>query len=187
MTGSVIGSPPRGRRSRSKVGLTTAEHRCGALAAFSDQRTRCCERRLPGQQPVLGGGDQLREVSSGGGELFNLLLHGGQNLGRTAEMRTLTLPTEATEDPEICSYLEERTDRRLENQVGVEQEGAQEGLRERRQLGQDARQQQVGLKRVGQHVLHAGQQHADERTCGRRNGGYALGLVTCGGNAETPD
>lgn len=150
---------------------------------------RTCKRGLPGQQPVLGSGDQLREVCSGGGELFDLLLHSGQNLRRNMETNAFTPQEMNTRAPPeaFCSYLEKRTNRRLENQVGVEQEGAQEGLREGRQLGQDARQQQVDVKRVGQHVLRTGQQHADERTCGRRNGCFALRLVTCGRRTEAPD
>lgn len=62
-------------------------------------------------------------------------------------------------------YLVKGANRRLKHQVGVEEERAQERLRIGRQLGQDARQQQVDVKRVGQHVLHTGQQHTDEWTC----------------------
>lgn len=62
-------------------------------------------------------------------------------------------------------YLVKGANRRLKHQVGVEEERAQERLRVGRQLGQDARQQQVDVKRVGQHVLHTGQQHADKWTC----------------------
>lgn len=50
---------------------------------------RTCKRGLPGQQPVLRSGDQLGEVRSGGAELFDLLLHGGQNLRRTTETERL--------------------------------------------------------------------------------------------------
>lgn len=62
-------------------------------------------------------------------------------------------------------YLVKGANRRLKHQVGVEEERAQERLRIGRQLGQDARQQQVDVKRVGQHVLHTGQQNTDEWTC----------------------
>lgn len=62
-------------------------------------------------------------------------------------------------------YLVKGANRWLKHQVGVEEEGAQERLRVGRQLGQDARQQQVDMERVGQHVLHTGQQHTDEWTC----------------------
>lgn len=66
---------------------------------------------------------------------------------------------------ERCCYLVKGAHSRLENQVGVEEEGSQERLRVGRQLGQDARQQQVDVKRVRQHVLHAGQQHTHKGAC----------------------
>lgn len=37
---------------------------------------------------MLGAGDELREVCSAGGELFDLLFDGGQNLRRNTEKRT---------------------------------------------------------------------------------------------------
>lgn len=42
--------------------------------------TGCHERSLPGQQPVLGGSDQFREVFSGGSQFLYLVLHSGQDL-----------------------------------------------------------------------------------------------------------
>lgn len=65
-------------------------------------------------------------------------------------------------------YLVKGANGRLEDQVGVEEEGAQQRLRVGRQLGQDARQQQVDMERVRQHVLHTRQQDTDKRTCGVR-------------------
>ena len=44
----------------------------------------------------------------------------------------------------------------LEDHVGVEQEGAQEGLRVAGQLCDDANEQQVHVQRVLQHVLQLG-------------------------------
>ena len=42
--------------------------------------TCCHEGRFPGQQPVLGGSDQLGEVFPAGGQLFYLVLHCGEYL-----------------------------------------------------------------------------------------------------------
>lgn len=65
----------------------------------------------------------------------------------------------------VSCYLVEGAHCGLENQGGVEKEGAQQGLGVGSQLGQDARQQQVDVERVGQHVLHARQQHAHKGAC----------------------
>lgn len=50
-------------------------------------------------------------------------------------------------------YLVERANTRLEDHVGVEEEGAQEWLRVAGQLGDDANKKQVDVQRVLQHVL----------------------------------
>lgn len=64
-------------------------------------------------------------------------------------------------------YLIERADVGLVVcRVSAEQEGPQQGLWVRRQLGQDARHQQVHSYRVLQKVLQPRQQDADERTWG---------------------
>lgn len=63
------------------------------------------------------------------------------------------------------AYLVERADARLEDHVGVEEEGAQEWLRVAGQLGDDANQQQVDMQRVLQHILQLRQDHTDEWTC----------------------
>lgn len=62
------------------------------------------------------------------------------------------------------AYLVERADTRLEDHVGVEEEGAQEWLRVAGQLGDDANQKQVDMQRVLQHVLQLRQDHTDEWT-----------------------
>lgn len=62
-------------------------------------------------------------------------------------------------------YLVQGAHTWLEDYVGVEEEGAQEGLRVGCQLSQDAGQQQVDVKRVGQHVLQTRQQHTNKWTC----------------------
>lgn len=76
-------------------------------------------------------------------------------------------------------HLVERANGGLEDQVGVEEEGAQKRLRVSGQLCQDARQQQVGVHRVGQHVLQAGQQDADKGTCRR------LSSFICSSNVQS--
>lgn len=63
-------------------------------------------------------------------------------------------------------YLVQGTDSGLKNQVGVEEEGAQQRLRVSRQLSQDTGQQQVDIQGVREHVLQSRQQHTDEGTCG---------------------
>lgn len=68
-------------------------------------------------------------------------------------------------------YLNEGLDAGLEDHVGVEQEGAQEGLRVAGQLGHDAREQDVDVQRVLEHVLQLGEQDHDERTLTGREGG----------------
>lgn len=62
---------------------------------------------------MLGAGDELREVVSGGGELFDLLLHGGQNLEEEhGEEGVFTLATDAAADPgkSAPTWKRERTD-----------------------------------------------------------------------------
>lgn len=68
-------------------------------------------------------------------------------------------------------HLNEGLDAGLEDHVGVEQEGAQEGLRVAGQLGHDARQQDVDVQRVLEHVLQLGKQNHDEGTLTRREEG----------------
>lgn len=51
------------------------------------------------------------------------------------------------------TYLVEGADARLEDHVGVEEEGAQEWLRVAGQLGDDADKKQVDVQGVLQHVL----------------------------------
>lgn len=51
------------------------------------------------------------------------------------------------------TYLVEGADARLEDHVGVEEEGAQEWLRVAGQLGDDANKKQVDVQGVLQHVL----------------------------------
>lgn len=51
------------------------------------------------------------------------------------------------------THLVERADARLEDHVGVEEEGAQEWLWVAGQLGDDANKKQVDMQRVLQHVL----------------------------------
>lgn len=65
------------------------------------------------------------------------------------------------------AHLQQGLDTGLEDHVGVEQEGAQEGLRVAGQLCDDANEQQVHVQRVLQHVFQLGQDDADERACGR--------------------
>lgn len=65
-------------------------------------------------------------------------------------------------------YLEEGLDAGLEDHVGVQQEGAQEGLWVAGELGQQPRQQEVDVERILQHVLQLGQQDAQEGACGHR-------------------
>lgn len=74
-------------------------------------------------------------------------------------------------------YLNEGLDAGLEDHVGVEQEGAQEGLRVAGQLGHDAREQDVDVERVLEHVLQLGEQDHDEWTLSRGEKG---GLVNEG-------
>ena len=64
----------------------------------------------------------------------------------------------------VC-YLVQRADVGLVVRVGAEQEGPQQRLRVRHQLGQDARHQQVHGDGVLQKVLQPRQQDTDERTC----------------------
>lgn len=59
-----------------------------------------------------------------------------------------------------CAYV------RLVVCVRAEQEGPEQRLRVRHQLGQDARYQQVHSDGVFQEVLQSRQQDADEGTCG---------------------
>lgn len=54
------------------------------------------------------------------------------------------------------AHLQQGLDTGLEDHVGVEQEGAQEGLRVAGQLCDDANEQQVHVQRVLQHVLQLG-------------------------------
>lgn len=61
-------------------------------------------------------------------------------------------------------YLNEGLDAGLEDHVGVEQEGAQEGLRVAGQLGYDTREQDVDVERVLEHVLQLCKQNHHERT-----------------------
>lgn len=68
-------------------------------------------------------------------------------------------------------YLNEGLDAGLEDHVGVEQKGAQEGLRVAGQLGHDACQQDVDVQRVLEHVLQLGEQDHDEWTLTGREGG----------------
>lgn len=68
-------------------------------------------------------------------------------------------------------YLNEGLDAGLEDHVGVEQEGAQEGLRVAGQLGYDTREQDVDVERVLEHVLQLGKQNHYEWTWTRREEG----------------
>lgn len=74
----------------------------------------------------------------------------------SSRQQTACVPSQAQQQTGLC-YLVEGAHGGLEHQVGVEEEGAQQGLRVGGQLGQDARQQQIDVERVGQHVLHARQ------------------------------
>lgn len=65
-------------------------------------------------------------------------------------------------------HLIKRANGGLKDQVGVEEEGAEKRLRIGGQLSHDPCQQQVDMKRVREHVLQAGQQHADEWTFRKR-------------------
>ena len=58
--------------------------------------------------------------------------------------------------PGAGRYLVQGAHAGLEDHVGVEQEGAQEGLRIAGQLCDDANEQQVHVQRVLQHVLQLG-------------------------------
>ena len=64
-----------------------------------------------------------------------------------------------------ATYLDERLDAWLEDHVGVEEEGADERLRVAGQLEDHARQQDVHIQRVLQHVLQLGKQHHNKRPC----------------------
>lgn len=83
----------------------------------------------------------------------------------------------------LC-YLVKRANSRLKDQVSVEEEGAQERLRVGRQLGQDARQQQVDMKRVRRHVLQTRQQHTDKWSCREKNHKQSFNCMYVLGNSE---
>lgn len=62
-------------------------------------------------------------------------------------------------------YLDERLDAGLEDHVGVEQKRAEQRLRVTGQLSHDAREQDVDVQRVLEHVLQFGKEHDHERPC----------------------
>lgn len=75
---------------------------------------------------------------------------------------------------ETKAHLVQGADGGLEDHVGVEEEGAEQRLRVGCQLGQDASQQQVDVKRVGQHVLQTRQQHTHKWTYRERGTSFLL-------------
>lgn len=74
-----------------------------------------------------------------------------------------------------CRYLQQGLDAGLENHVGVEQEGAEQGLGVAGKLGHEPREQHVHVQRVVRHVLQLGQQRRHEGTCAGSGGSAGTG------------
>lgn len=97
----------------------------------------CSLSRIVYTTSLLGRGRETSEL--GHGDFENQQSH--ERKGRTEGVGV------------AVTCLVERADARLEDHVGVEEEGAQERLRVAGQLGDDADEKQVDVQRVLQHVL----------------------------------
>lgn len=76
---SSCATPPL-TRSHTVTISVDEEQRFSIIFTHFDNVTCYNVAGLPGQQPVLGSSDRVSEVCSGGGQVFDLLLHSGQYL-----------------------------------------------------------------------------------------------------------